>query len=350
MKLLQAIGSLFRETAVHWSRDRASILAAGLAYYAIFSLAPLLVIAIAVAGLVFGEAAAQDQIVDMISGSVGPEVAVTIQLIIKNASQNSSGVWATGLSIGLLLLGASGVFNQLKRALNTIWGIRPEPKNGIIALLKARALSFSMVLLVGFLLLVSLASRTVMAALDAYLSEWLPQLAQISRLEFLVSLGMITLLFAIIFKSLPDASIAWRDVLLGAGVTALLFGLGEYLIGLYLSRGVDSPYGAAGSLVVLLLWIYYSAQILLFGAEFTQVYANKYGSRVRPSPQAVWVNGDALPPMTPLPVEPPPTALPTEMVVTPNRPLFRQIAAGLLGVAAGLFLSYLSSLRGRQKD
>jgi len=343
MKLLQAIGSLFRETAAHWGRDRASILAAGLAYYAIFSLAPLLVIAIAVAGLVFGEAAAQDQIVDMISGSVGPEVAGTIQLIIKNAGQNNSGVWATALSVGLLLLGASGVFNQLKRALNTIWGIRPEPKNGVIALLKTRALSFSMVLLVGFLLLVSLASRTVMAALDAYLSEWSPQLAQISRLEFLVSLGMVTLLFAIIFKSLPDASITWRDVLLGAGVTALLFGFGEYLIGFYLSRGVDSPYGAAGSLVVLLLWIYYSAQILLFGAEFTQVYANKYGSRVRPSPQAVWVNGDAPPSVTPLPVESPPTETP------PNRTFFRQIAAGLLGVAAGLFISYLSNLR-RQQD
>lgn len=280
----KVIGGLLRETAVGFSKRNGSTLAAAIAYQTLFSIAPLLVIAVAVAGWVFGEQAVAGELVSQIEGVVGPETAVLIQNLISSASQGSSGTIATFISVIIMFFGASGLFGQIKVALNQIWDVAPPPTEtglqGVIQAVKSKLLAFLLVILIGVLLLVLLAVTTVLSALGGYLSGWwvgglLPVLNNV------VLIGATAVLFAIIFRILPDAEVAWRDVGLGALVTAVLFGLGEYLIGLYLSRtSAGSTYGAAGSLVVALLWVYYSAQIFLFGAEFTQVYANKFGSRV----------------------------------------------------------------------
>ena len=287
---ISGIFELLKETAQGWARDNASLLAAALAYYTIFALAPLLVIAVAVAGLVFGEAAVQGQIVAQIEGAVGREAAVVIQNLIANASQSGASVIATVLSTILLLVAASGLFSQLQRTLNIIWGLQPAPETGVLNVVRKRTLAFGMVLVVGLLLLLSLAISTFVTAVGDRLVVWLPSIGSIlPQINFLASLIILTLLFALLFKVLPDAQLTWKDVLLGAAVTTLLFLLGRFLIGLYLARGsATSTYGAAGSLVLILLWVYYSAQIFLFGAEFTQVYANKYGSRLKPAGNAVW--------------------------------------------------------------
>lgn len=281
------IAGLLWETAVGFGKGKGSTLAAAIAYRALFSLAPLLVIAVAVAGWVFGQRAVAGELVAQIEGLVGPETAVLIQNLLRSASQGSSGIAATIISVIVLFVGASGLFGQVKVAINQIWGVAPPPAESglesIIKLVKTKLLAFLLVMLIGLLLLLTLAVTTTLSALDVYLDGfWGGAGRLITVLDDLVLVGVTAVLFAIIFKILPDAEVAWRDVGLGAVVTAVLFGLGEYLIGLYLTRtSVGSTYGAAGSLVATLLWIYYSAQIFLFGAEFTQVYANKYGSRVR---------------------------------------------------------------------
>ena len=283
----RAIVGLLRETAVGYSKGKGSTLAAAIAFRALFSIAPLLVIAVAVAGWVFGEQAVAGELVVQIEGVVGREAAVLVQNLLSNASQGSSGIIATIISVVILFFGASGLFGQIKVALNQIWGVvPPKAENGlqnVWNVVKARLLTFSLVVFMGVFLLATLAVTTVLSALDAYLGGlWAGAGSLVSVVDDLVVVAIMVVLFAIIFKILPDAEVAWRDVGLGALVTAVLFGLGEYLIGLYLTRtSVGSTYGAAGSLVVMLLWIYYSAQIFLIGAEFTQVYANKYGSKVR---------------------------------------------------------------------
>ncbi|HEY9829314.1 MAG TPA: YihY/virulence factor BrkB family protein [Stenomitos sp.] len=285
----KVIVELLKETFQEWQEDKASRLAAALAYYTAFSIAPLIIIAIAIAAVVFGEEAARGGIDDQLRGLLGQQGAAAVQDMIKNSNKPAEGTMATLISVVLLLFGASGVFGQLQDSLNTIWEVAPKPGRGIMGFIKDRFLSFSMVLGIGFLLLVSLILSAVLAGLNNVLGGMMPGLSFLwGILNFLISFGVITLLFALIYRVLPDAKIAWGDVWFGAIITALLFTIGKTLIGLYLGNSsVGSTYGAAGSFVVLLLWVNYSAQILFFGAEFTQVYANKYGSRIVPTKNAV---------------------------------------------------------------
>jgi membrane protein len=273
--------SFLREVVTEWRKDNALSLGAALAFYTLFSLAPLLVLIIAIVGLVFGRAAAQGEIVASVGGAVGPEAAKVIEGMVASASRPTSGAIATAASLATMLFGASGVFGQLQAALNQIWGVTAGQASGVRALVRRRVASFSLILAIGVLLFLSLVVSAVLAAVNQLLAEHLPVLsALLPSVNFLASLVMITALFALIFKVLPDAPMDWRDVWFGAAVTALLFTLGKTLIALYLGRtGRASVYGAAASLVVLLLWVYYSAQILLVGAEFTEVYSRRYGSR-----------------------------------------------------------------------
>jgi membrane protein len=292
---IKAIWDFVKETLEDWSEDRASRLAAALAYYTIFSLAPLLIIAIAIAGLVFGREATQGQIVTQISGLVGWEAAKGIQTLIENASKRGSGSIATAFGIIVLLIGASGFFGQLQDGLNTIWEVKPRPGRGLLGIVKDRFLSFTMVLGVGFLLLVSLIISAGLAALGEFLGQFMPGTVIVGHLlNVIISLLVITLFFAMIFKILPDVKISWRDVWIGAAVTAFLFTTGKLLLGVYLAKSnIASAYGAAGALVVILVWVYYSAMILFLGAEFTQVYANRYGSHIVPARDAVPVTEEA---------------------------------------------------------
>ena len=289
------IVELLKETFKEWQEDKASRLAAALAYYTAFSIAPLFIIAIAIAAVVFGQEAAQGGIFQQLKDLIGPEGAAAVETMIENSRKPTEGTIATIISVVILLFGASGVFGQLQDSLNTIWEVAPKPGRGIMGFIKDRFLSFTMVLGIGFLLLVSLVLSAVLAGLSNFLGEVIPGLTLLwNTLNFFISFGVITVLFALIFRVLPDAKIAWGDVWFGAGITALLFTIGKSLIGLYLGNSsVGSTYGAAGSFVVLLLWVNYSAQILFFGAEFTQVYANKYGSRIVPAKNAIPVTEEA---------------------------------------------------------
>jgi membrane protein len=283
---------ILKMSASDWMEDQAPTLGAALAYYTVFSLAPLLIIAIAIAGLVFGREAAEGQIFDQLRGLLGEASGKAMQDMVQGASAKpGTGLVATLIGVVMLLFGASGVFGQLQTSLNAIWDVEPKPGRGIIGIVQDRILSFGFILVVGFLLLVSL----LLTAAIAFVAEWfggmvpgMETLVQI--LNFVLSLALITLLFAMIFKFLPDAKIAWHDVWIGAFITAALFTIGKFVLGLYLGKSdVGSSYGAAGSLIVLLLWVYYSSQILFFGAEFTQVYANRFGSHVAAADNAVSV-------------------------------------------------------------
>ncbi len=292
---LKTAWQLFKETAAQWSDDKASRLAAALSYYTIFSIAPLLIIAIGVAGLVFGQEAASNQIFQEIRGLVGDQGAKAIQTMVESANRKDGGIVATLVGIVTLLIGASGAFGELQDALNTIWGVQLKPGHGIKAFFRRRFLSFSMVLVIGFMLLVTLVVSTIMSGLGHYLELVLPIPASVLQvLNFLLSFSVTGLLFTLIYKVLPDVTVKWKDVWIGGIFTAFLFSLGRFLMGLYLGRAsVSSAYGAAGSLVIILLWIYYSSQILFFGAEFTKVFADKFGSQIRPSPDAELVTAEA---------------------------------------------------------
>jgi membrane protein len=257
-----------------------------------FSIAPLLLIAIAIAGLVFGQEAARGNIVHEIEGTVGRPAGEAIQTMLSHTSSTGGSITATVVGVVILLLGASGVFVQLQDALNTIWKVAPRPGRTIREMIRDRFLSFSTVLGLGFLLLVSMIISAALSALNQFLTpEALPGGTYLWQgINLLVSLAILTVLFALIFKYLPDAKITWHHVWIGAGVTAVLFTLGKYLIGLYLGRGsTTSTFGAAGSLVVILVWVYYSSQLILFGAEFTRTYAQHLGSPVEPAANAVSV-------------------------------------------------------------
>ena len=284
---------LLKQTGKEWSEDKVPRLGAALAYYTVFAIAPLLIIAIAIAGLVFTKSNVQDQVIAQLRTLISDDAARAIQEMLENAGQPKAGILATIIGVVTLLFGASGVFGQLKDAMNTIWGVQPKPGRGIMGIIKDRFLSFTMVLGIGFLLLVSLMVSAGLAAFQKFaFGDDAGILLQI--LNFVISFGVITLLFAVIYKVLPDVKIAWRDVWIGAAVTALLFTVGKFAIGAYLGRASTiSTFGAFGSIVVILLWVYYSAQILFFGAEFTQVYANQYGSRVVPDEDAVPVTEEA---------------------------------------------------------
>jgi membrane protein len=283
---------LLKEAASEWVDDNAMRLSSSLAYYAIFSLAPLLVIVVSIAGLVFGEEAARGQLAQQISTLAGMSAGEAIQSAVQaSASQKTTGVAATLISLGVLLFGASTVFAELKDSMNTIWGVVVKPGRPFLTLVRDRFFSFSIVLAIGFLLLVSLVISVLLAALGRYMSghfEFPPVVWQTG--DFLISLVVITGLFAMIFKLLPNVRLAWRDVGLGAMGTAFLFTLGKSVIGYYLATsGIASAFGAAGSVVIVLAWIYYSACILFFGAELTKVYARKFGSGIVPNSRAVLV-------------------------------------------------------------
>ncbi|PZD70729.1 hypothetical protein C1752_09735 [Acaryochloris thomasi RCC1774] len=296
-KLKRAI-KLLRMTIAKWQADKASRLAAALAYYTAFSLAPILVIVIAILSLAFGEEAAQAQILAQFRDLVGDDGAAIVKVMMRDTQQSGSGITATLSSLVFLVFGATGMFAQLQDALNTIWQVKPKPGRGIVSFVRDRVLSFAMVLGIGFLLLVALIFSAGLAVISEYLNKGSEGLIQIGQfLDLVISFGVITILFAMIYKVLPDVMIKWSDVWVGAIMTSILFSVGKALIGLYLGHSsFSSTYGAAGSLAVLLLWVYYSAQILFFGAELTQVYAQKYGSKILPARYAVSVNPDQPPP------------------------------------------------------
>ena len=289
---VKSIFRLLKEAFKEWQRDKVSLLAAALAYYTVFSIAPLLVIAIAIAGAVFGEEAARGEIVSQIDYLVGQQGAEAIETALANANQPKLGSAASIISILVLFIGASGVFAQLQSALNTVWNVRVKPGAGIWEFVRKRLLSFGMVLSIGFLLLVSLVISTILSAISKLDVNLLSGFAPLWQgINSLISFGLITLLFALIYKYLPDVKIRWKDVWVGAIITALLFILGKYLIGLYLGKSsLGSTYGAAGSLIVFLAWVFYSAQVLLFGAELTQVYTRRYGSKIRPDRHAEMID------------------------------------------------------------
>jgi membrane protein len=287
--------ALVKRTFSEAGDDKIPRLAASLSYYTLLSLSPLLVLAVAVAGLVFGEEAARGQIAHQLQQVFGPEAGDAIQTMIAHAKQPGSGVMGTIAGVVVLLFGASGVFGELQDSLNTIWEVAPKPGRGVLGIVKDRFFSFTMVVGVAFLLLVSLVVSAGLSALGQWLSasvagvEWLWQ-----GVNFVISLGMVALLFALVFKVVPDVKVRWRDVWLGAIVTALLFTIGKFLIGLYVGKaGVASPYGAAGSLVVIVVWVFYSAHILFIGAEFTQVLARASGAPVEPARGAIPVTEEA---------------------------------------------------------
>jgi membrane protein len=280
---------IIKEAGQGWDRDGVSSLAASLAYYTLLSLAPLVVIAIAIAGFFFGEDAARDRIAVELGHVVGSQAALAIQEVVKRAQAPEAGIVSTVVGVVVLFVGASGVFGELQTSMDRVWNVKPKPGRGFLGMLKDRFLSFTMVLGVAFLLLVSTILTAALAAVGRYLGNALPggeALWQLVNLVF--SLATTALLFGLIFKIVPDIEIAWKDVWVGASVTSVLFTLGKFLIGFYLGKAsVSSAYGAAGSLVVLVIWVYYSAQILLLGAEFTQAYAQHFGSRVKPSEDAM---------------------------------------------------------------
>ena len=285
---LKSIGALVKQAASEWIDQDVSSRGAALAFYTLFAIAPLFVIVLAIAGLWFEEEAARRELFSQVSGLVGSAGGEAIQQLVTAARQPQAGIWATAFAVVALFVGATGVFVQLQDALNAIWGVRRLPGRGLRDFIRDRLLSFALILGIGFLLLVSLVLSAGLSALDNFMVGWLPAQATLWQgINFVISFGVITLLFAMIFKVLPDAKIAWGDVWIGAFITALLFNLGKYLLGLYLGRSsVSSAYGAAGSLVIVLLWVYYSAQILFFGAKFTQIYSNRHGACIEPVPGA----------------------------------------------------------------
>ena len=282
---MRAVGRLVRRAALKWNEDDCLTAGAALAYYAVFSLAPILVIAIAVAGALFGQNAAQGEIVGQIRDLVGEEGATAIQSLIQSASRQGTGSLATLIGLLVLLFGSTSAFSQLQTALNRVWDVPGRAESGIMNIVRARFWSFAAVLGVGFLLSVSLVLSAAAAALGRYGSGWMPGIGRVLVVaEITGSLIVHTLLFAMIFKVLPDTAIRWRDVWVGAAVTAAFFYVGKLAIGVYLGRSeIGAAYGAAAWIILILAWVYYSAQIVLFGAEFTRAYATRSTSpRSRP--------------------------------------------------------------------
>jgi membrane protein len=285
--------ALLKQTFAEWLEDKAPQLGAALAYYTVFSLAPLILLLLAVVGLIFHNdpAGAWKKVTEQMSYFLDKSVVDVVQNIAQKAAQPSKGWLATVIGVLLALFGASGVFGQLQDALNTIWGVKPKPGAGILWFLRARFLSFAMVGGVCFLLLVSLTLESLLKAFSHWVQALVPGGIVIAlAVYWIFDLGVVILLFAVIFKFLPDAKIHWRDVWIGAVMTAIFFAIGKWALGLYLGSGsAASAYGAASSLITVLLWVYYSSQILLFGAEFTQVYANQAGRGVKPDDRAIRV-------------------------------------------------------------
>ncbi len=293
IKFIKHFPTIVKLAVQDWSKDNASRLAAALAYYTVFSLAPLLVLVILITGLVWRQDVVRAQILHQVQALVGAQGADFVSSLVNHKGSFQQGVLASVVGVIALIFGALGVFSALQGSLNTIWNVQMKKAanfwESIKQVVMNRLLSFTMILGIGFLLLVSLVISTALTALQGVVTNILPfpKLA-VELVNLVISIGVITVLFAMMFKLLPDAKIAWGDVWVGAFITAVLFAIGKTIIGLYLgSSSVASAYGAAGSLIIVLLWVYYSAQILFFGAELTQVYANHYGSRIVPEENAV---------------------------------------------------------------
>ena len=286
---LKHVWQVFSGAVVQWNEDKVPRMAGALAFYTLFSLTPVVVIAVAVAGLFVGREAALEGVLDQVEFLIGTAGREAINLLVKHAPEREVSLAATLIGLATMFFGATGVFTELQDSLDTIWEVQPKPGLGILEMIRDRFLSFAMVLVIGFLLLVSLVTSALLTALTNRFAGFVPpqwKLAQVSN--FAVSLLVITFLFALIYKILPDVHVPWRDVWLGAGFTAMLFTVGKSLFGFYLGHStIGSSYGAAGSLVIVVLWTYYSALILLFGAELTFVQARLRGNRIQPSEMAV---------------------------------------------------------------
>jgi membrane protein len=280
MSAKQAV-SLAKETYNKWSEHNATRLGASVAFYSVLSFAPLLVLLTAVIALVFGQQSAQGALINEARQLIGDRGAETVESLLKNAQKPSSGIFASVVAFVTLLFGASGVFTELQDALNVIWESTAQSASGFIGIIRQRLFSFGMVLSIGFLLLVSLLLSAGLAYIGRSFGELLPMPPFILQtINFLISFVVITVLFGLMFKYVPTAKVSWQDVVVGAVGTALLFTIGKFLLGLYLGKAsVGSTYGAAGSLVAVIVWIYYSAQIFFFGAEFTHVYAQARGAK-----------------------------------------------------------------------
>jgi membrane protein len=318
--------SLLKDTAASWSNHKAARLGAALAYYSIFSLGPLIVIAVAVAGLTFGQDAARGEVSAQLQDLLGPAGAQAVNAMLLGASKPTDGILATVLGVGTLVFAALGLVVQLKDALNTVWEVEPAKASGIWHFVRTYVVSLAAVLSLGFLLLVSLVLTTALAAGGKYIAPYVPEVAM-HALGSALSFGTITLLFAMMFKWLPDTYVAWRDVWLGAAVTGALFEIGKLLIGLYIGKqGLESTYGAAASLVVLLIWVYYSSQLVLMGAEFTRVYA------MRRALGNISASGDRPP------------------VAAPGVDHYVHVAAGRSAYAAAIMAFLVGWLFGRLRD
>jgi membrane protein len=288
---LKSVWLLLKDSAIAWDNDNIGQQGAALAFFTVLSLSPLLIIVVVLSSFGFGREAASGHLVSQIRGLIGIEGARFVQSLITNAYKSDSNLPAAIFSIVMLLVGASAVFISLRDSLNTIWRIQQKPIGIIRAFLRGRYLSFAMMLGIGFLLLVSLILSAALAAMSDYLSKILPILSGlVSLLDFIISFVGITAIFAFMFKFLPAATLRWKDVVVGAAVTSLLFSIGKLAIGLYLGNGaIGSTFGAATSLVIIMLWAYYSSQIVLFGAEFTRLYAMRFGTKILPSADAVQI-------------------------------------------------------------
>lgn len=293
---IKDIPSLVKETYKDWVDDEPFDQSAIVAYYSIFSLPALLIIIVTIAGIAFGQKAVQDQISSQIGGMIGPDSAKDIQGMIASSYQQGNSGIALVIGVATLLFGATGVFIALQKALNRIWEVKINPdKSGLKMLIRARAVSFGVVLTIGFLLLISLVITAALTALSGWVEERMPDffLYIFYVVDFLISISIITLLFAMLFRFLPDVNIEWKSVWTGAVITALLFVIGKYALALYFGNAEPgSTYGAAGSIILILLWVFYSCLIMFFGAEFTQVYARRYGHRVEPNENAIRIHDE----------------------------------------------------------
>jgi membrane protein len=286
--VLQTAGS-------QWLEDRAPRMGAALAYYAVFSISPLLVIAVAIVGSIFGREAVEGRLADQLEYLLGPDGSHTVQSMVADADKPGSGIFATVMGVIMLVFGAMGLFIELQDVMNTVWKVTPRPGRAIRSFIRDRLLSLALVLFMAALLLVSLVVSAVLVSAGSLLGDWATSIRG-QVIHVLVSLVVETLFFAVLFRFVPDVNVAWRDVWLGAILTAGLFTLGKWLIGLYVEQaGIASAYGAAGCLAALLVWVYYSAQILIFGAEFTVAYATRHGAPIVPADNAVSISQPPIP-------------------------------------------------------
>jgi len=291
-KIFSSLYEVVRQAISNFAKDRVLKLSAALAYYTIFALPPLLLMLISITGIFYGEDAVRGKVFGQINGLVGDKAALQIQEMIKALHLSGDTKWATIVAIITLILAASGIFGEIQDSINMIWGLKVKPKKGFIKIVINRLISFSLIISIGFVMLVALIINGFLALLSDRLNFILRgiNINLLLLVDYLLQFGAISVFFAIIFKVLPDAKIAWKDVAIGALVTSLLFIAGKFIIGYYLSSNrVITAYGATGSIILVLVWVYYSAAILYFGAEFTQVYVQRYGSAIKPNRYAVWV-------------------------------------------------------------